>query len=154
MAKPLFAARLTPYRSLSNRGFIILMGFVSLICLGVGGYFYLLGAWPVFGFMGLDILLVYGAFKLNYRAARAYEDIHVSRQQVLVRQVSPRGREKQHRYNPFGTRFVVDRHDEIGITDMALKTRDKKLSIGGFLNPEDKESFAEAFGLALARAKS
>ena len=150
----LFSARLTPYRSLGRRGFLILMAFVSLVCFGIGAYFYAIGAWPVVGFMGLDALLIYGAFKLNYRAARAYEDIQVSRQEVSILQVSPRGRERLHKYNPFFTRFVIDRHDEIGITKMMLKSRQRKLSIGGFLNPSDKESFAEAFGLALAQARN
>ena len=47
--------------------FFWLMVFFVGVSLIVGGYFWALGAWPVFGFFGLDIVLLYGAFRLNYR---------------------------------------------------------------------------------------
>src|SRR4029078_9097194 len=68
-----FRALLTPHRSLSPTGFMILMGAVCLVSFGTGLLFYLLGAWPVIGFMGLDVLLIYVAFRLNYREGRLYE---------------------------------------------------------------------------------
>ncbi|MFD0916994.1 DUF2244 domain-containing protein [Pseudahrensia aquimaris] len=148
-----FAARLTPYRSLDGQGFRILMGVFGLICFGVGVFFFALGLWPVLGFMGLDFLLIYWAFKANYRSAKAYEDVEVSRAHVLVRKVTPKGREQEHRFDQFGTRFEVERHDEIGITKMRVANRAKAVELGYFLNPLDRESFAEAFSNALSRAK-
>ncbi len=55
---PLFAARLTPYRSLGKKGFLIFMIVLSAICFGAGILFVMIGAWPVFGFLGLDVLLI------------------------------------------------------------------------------------------------
>ena len=78
---PFFAAMLTPYRSLGANGFRILMLVVCAICLVAGLVFLALGAWPVFGFLGLDILLIFLAFRWNYKAARAYEQVSVSRTQ-------------------------------------------------------------------------
>ena len=66
-------AVLTPYRSLSRRGFILVMSLIAAINLVVGGMFYAIGAWPVVGFLGLDVLLVYWAFRVNYRSAAAFE---------------------------------------------------------------------------------
>ena len=71
----LFAARLTPHRSLSRTGFVVLMAVASAISFGAGLVFLLMGAWPVFGFFGLDVLLIYWAFRINFRHARASEDI-------------------------------------------------------------------------------
>ncbi len=60
----------------------------------------------------------------------------------------------QHRFNPFWARFSVARHEEIGITRMLVEAQGSSVSIGGFLNPDDRESFAAAFSRALATAKS
>ena len=153
-APVIFAARLTPYRSLAQRHFRILLGCVAGFCLIVGTVFFVLGLWPVVGFLGLDVALFYWAFKSNYRSARAYEDVEVSRQHVLLRKVSPKGRAREHRFQQFGTRFEVDRHEEIGITQMRLSSRKQAVSFGYFLNPADRESFAHNFSRAMATAKN
>ena len=151
--EPFFKALLTPHRSLGRKGFVILMG--SLVAgWGVTGLFFLAqGAWPVFGFFGLDILLVYIAFRLNYRAARAREEVSVSRTALDIRKVDPSGKAEAHRFNPFWARFSVKRHDEIGITGMAVEAQGQTVPIGSFLNPDDRESFARAFSGALAQAR-
>lgn len=151
--KPIFAARLIPHRSLSRKGFILLMLFVGATCFASGILFLSMGAWPVFGFFGLDALLIWGAFKLNYRSARAFEEIAVWQDAIEFRQVSPAGRAQTHRLNPFWTRFVVERHEEFGIMRMALREKGREFDIGSFLNPPDRASFAAAFDAALSRAR-
>ena len=150
---PLFQARLTPHRSLSRRGYVRLMAFVAIFCLTVGTVFLAQGLWPVFGFMGADILILWLAFKASFRSARAYEDVRVTREAVDLRQVTPAGRETRHSFPQFGTRFEVDRHEEIGITQMRLANRARRVAFGALLNPGDRESFAAAFAQAMARAK-
>src|SRR5579872_4032025 len=86
----LFSAIITPHRSLSGFGFLVLMGAVGAVSFAAGTLFLILGAWPVFGFFGLDVLLVYWAFRLNYRAARAYEEVMVTPSELRVRKVSHR----------------------------------------------------------------
>ena len=54
---------LTPHRSLSPTGFLIFMAVLGGISFVTGMVFLLAGAWPVFGFLGLDVLLVYWAFR-------------------------------------------------------------------------------------------
>src|ERR1700676_825559 len=71
----LFSALLTPHRSLNRTGFLVLMGFLSVVSFITGLAFLLMGAWPVFGFFGLDVLIVYWAFRINFRRAKATEDI-------------------------------------------------------------------------------
>lgn len=149
----IFAARLTPYRSLEPEGFKWLMTTIGIICLTVGLVFYSLGLWPVLGFMGLDFLIIYWAFKANYRSAKAYEDVEVSRQHVLLRKVTEKGRETKFEFPQFGTRFKVDRHEKIGITKMRLANRNREVELGYFLNPLDRETFARAFSGALSQAK-
>lgn len=151
---PFFRALLTPHRSMGRNGFIVLMAMVSAVSFGVGLFFWSIGAWPVFGFFGLDVALIYLAFRLNYRAARAREEVSVSRVAVDIRKIAPSGRAAEHRFNPFWARFQVSRHEEIGITGMAVEGQGRVVSVGGFLNPDDRESFATAFGRALATARA
>ena len=151
---PFFKAMLTPHRSLGRNGFMILMAVLVGVWIATGAVFLSMGAWPVFGFFGLDVLLIYVAFRMNYRAARAREEVSVSRTRLDIRKVAPSGRAEEHRFNPFWTRFRIDRHDEIGITCMAVEGQGRLVAIGGFLNPDDRETFADAFGRALATAKA
>jgi len=151
---PFFRALLTPHRSLGPRGFRVLMGIMvtgSLVC---GLFFISIGAWPIFGFFGLDVLLLYIAFKVNYRSGRMCEEVSVSRTALAIRQIFPSGKTREHRFNPFWARFSVSRHDEIGITRMAVEGQGQQVAIGSFLNPDDRESFAKAFTRALATAKA
>ncbi len=150
---PIFKALLTPHRSLGRTGFLVLMGLLVAIWIGMGGMFLSMGAWPVFGFFGLDVLLIYLAFRASYRSGRAREEVAVSRTRLDIRKVAPSGREEAHAFNPFWTKFRIARHDEIGITDMAVEGEGRRVAIGAFLNPDDRESFAAAFGQALATAK-
>ena len=151
---PFFKALLTPHRSLGRTGFLVLMG-ALLFGWGVTALFFLAqGAWPVAGFFGLDIVAVYLAFRLNYRAGRAREEVSVSRTSLEIRKVAPSGKSAFHRMNPFWTKFRVRRHSEIGITGMAVEAKGRSVPIGAFLNPDDRESFAKAFSQALATARA
>ncbi|CAN7520297.1 DUF2244 domain-containing protein [Rhizobium sp. LjRoot254] len=152
-SEPVFNAVLTPYRSLGRNGFRIVIGLTLVFCLFNMAFFFITGALPVAMFFGLDFALLYGAFYLNYRAARAREEVSVSRTELSIRKVSPSGRARTSRYNPFWAKFQVDRHHEFGITGMAVTGEGRRTPVGNFLNPDDRESFARAFTSALASVK-
>lgn len=153
-SKPDFFAELTPHRSLGRNGFLLLMLLVGSTCFVSGIMFLVIGAWPVFVFMGLDVLIIFLAFKINYRDGRAKERVSIAREELRVEKIDPAGRVKEHVFNPYWSRFVVDRHEEYGITKMEIASQGNSLMIGSFLNPMDRESFAVAFNQALIRAKS
>lgn len=150
---PVFAARLFPYRSLGPKGFAAVMLVFGVAWFFTGIAFMSMGAWPIFAFMGLDFLILWIAFRLNYRSGRQFEEVAVWPHDLRIRQVSPAGRVREHSFNPFWTRFRVDRHDEIGITKMVLMGQGREVAIGAFLNPADRESFAAAFTAALGQVK-
>lgn len=151
--QPIFAAELVPHRSLGRKGFRILLLLTGSVCLVHALFFVMTGAWPIGLFFGLDFLLLYGAFLLNYRSGRAREEVVVSRTRLLIRKFTPSGRMTEHRFNPFWARFFVRRHDEIGITSMLVTGEGRRTDVGSFLNPDDRESFAKAFRSALATVK-
>jgi|ERR1700722_755489 len=149
----LFSAIITPHRSLSGVGFLILMSALSAVSFAAGIIFLMLGAWPVFGFFGLDVLLVYWAFRLNYRAARAYEEVMVTPSELRVRKVSHHGKVAEWSLNPLWVRLDRDTHEEFGIERLFLVSRGRRLPIAGFLSPPEKESFAAALTAAIGEAK-
>lgn len=151
--KHVFAARLTPHRSLGKTGFLLLMCFVAFTCFISGILFYAIGAWPVMIFFGVDILLVWLAFKLNYYSAKGWEEITLKKDKVKVSQFKPSGRVVEHSFNPFWTKFIVERHEEYGVMKLMLASKNKSLEIGSFLNSEDKQSFAKKFDAEFARVK-
>lgn len=150
---PIFEALLVPHRSLNRRGFNALMLVLGAISVLTGIGFVANGAWPVVGFFGLDVLLVWIAFRASYRSGKAREEVAVSRSDLRIRQVSPAGRVSEAHYNPFWARFNVARHDEFGIVGMRVVGEGRQTEIGRLLNPDDRESFAAAFNRALLTAK-
>ncbi len=150
---PLFSARLTPHRSLSRGGFIALMAFVTLVSFAAGVMFLMMGAWPVFAFFGLNALIIYWAFKVNFRRAAATEDIMVTPYEIRVRRVSHRGHVVEWSLNPLWVRLEQKAHAEFGIEKLYLVSRGRRLSIGNFLGPDEKASFSKALLEAIQAAK-
>jgi uncharacterized membrane protein len=149
----IFSAVITPHRSLGPTGFLIFM-----LCLGglsfiSGVIFVSLGAWPVVGFFGLDVLLVYFAFRANYRSARAYEEVIVTASELTVRKVNHRGGVREWTLNPLWVRLERIVHEEFGIERLFLVSHGRRLGIAGFLGPAEKASFARALTNALGEAK-
>src|SRR5262249_33195950 len=149
----IFSARLRPHRSLPRAGFIIVMVLLAGISFAAGTVFLLLGAWPVFGFFGLDVLLVYIAFRINYRAAGSYEEVTVTPSQLVVRKVSHRGEAQQWTLNPLWARLDCETHEEFGIEDVFLVSHGKRLALARCLGRGEKEDFAIALRAALAQAR-
>ena len=149
----IFSAVLTPHRSLSPTGFLIFMLVLGGISFVSGMVFLLAGAWPIFGFFGLDVLLVYWAFRSNYRTARAYEEVKVTASELTLRKVSHHGRISEWTLNPLWVRLDRDEHAEFGIERLYLVSRGRRLPVGGFLGPDEKASFAQALTAALGEAK-
>jgi uncharacterized membrane protein len=149
----IFAAVITPHRSLSSTGFLVLMLCIGGLSFFSGVAFLLIGAWPVFGFLGLEVLLVYWAFRVNFRAARAYEEVTVTASELTVRKVSHRGSVREWTLNPVWVRLDRIVHEEFGIERLFLVSHGRRLSIGGFLGPDEKASFAKALATALGEAR-
>jgi uncharacterized membrane protein len=149
----IFSAIITPHRSLGPTGFLIFMACLGGLSFVSGIVFVLIGAWPVFGFFGLDVLLVYVAFRANYRSARAYEEVTVTAAELTVRKVNHRGGVRQWTLNPLWVRLERIVHAEFGIERLFLVSHGRRVVIAGFLNPAEKASFARALTRALGEAR-
>ena len=112
-----------------------------------------MGAWPVFGFFGLDVIAVYWAFKVNFRAAKASEQISVTPSELRVRRISHRGDVVEFVFNPLWVRLDRQVHEEYGVEKLYLVSKGRHLAVGSFLGPDEKASFAKALTAALHAAR-
>jgi uncharacterized membrane protein len=149
----LFSAVLTPHRSLNRTGFMLVMTFLTVISFAAGVAFWMMGAWPVFGFFGLDVLAIYIAFKINFRRAKASEEISVTPSELRVRRISHRGHVVEWVLNPLWVQLDQIAHEEFGIERLYLVSRGRRVSIGSFLGPNEKASFASALMAGLVAAR-
>lgn len=147
-----FRAVLRPHRSLGPAGFVLFMGIVSAISFTIGAVFYAMGAWPVLGFFGLDVLIIYIAFRLNYRAGRLYETVELSPSDLTITRVHPSGREEHFSFNPYWARVRLA-HGRDGRTDLRLHLHGKELSFGRFLTDDERRDFAQCLSNALLEAR-
>lgn len=152
--RALFSVRLTPHRSLPKNGFVLLMLLIGALAGSSAMMFLALGAWPVVAFLLVDIAIIFLAFQLSYRSGRQYEDVVVTPNELLIRRVSPWGRISEDRLHPVWTRLkTAYDHEEERVLAIKLESKGRQLSVGAFMNPDDKESFAIALGDVLARVK-
>ena len=149
----LFSALLTPHRSLNRTGFLVLMAVLSLISFAAGVVFLLMGAWPVFGFFGLDVLAIYWAFRVNFRDATATEEIRVTPSELRIRRVNHRGDVVEWVLNPLWVQLDQKTHAEFGIEKLYLVSKGRSISIARFLGADEKASFAKALTAALQAAR-
>ena len=125
------------------------MGLVLLIVV----ILLLMGAWPVLGFFGLDLLAIWWAFRINFRAAKACEEIRITPSELRVRRTSHRGHVVEWVLNPLWVRLDQTGDAEFGIERLYLVSSGRRVSIGSFLGPDEKASFAKALLAALQAAK-
>jgi uncharacterized membrane protein len=147
-----FEAVLAPNRSLPNAGFAAVMAVVIAVNLALGLAFFFKGAWPVLGFCGLDILIVWIAFRVSYRQGRLRERVRVTPDDFWVSRVLPSGHESRWRLQPVWTRVAIDRpvgHE----SQVRVTSRGRTLILGSFLSPAERASFADALAGALARLR-
>ena len=150
-APVIFDAVLSPNRSLGRAGFLAVMAGVVVVSVGLGTYFLLQGAWPVFGFFGLDIVLLYLAFRLSYRSGRLRETIRVTADEVAIRRIAPNGRTTEWRFNPYWLRVHLDEPVEHH-SQITLSSHGRSLVIGAYLAPEERASLVRALRDALGEA--
>lgn len=144
-ANETYVLLLEPHRSLSKRGFLILMLCLCGVSFAAGLIFLLQGAWPVFGFFGLDVLLVYLAFKANFKSGGQRELIEIENGHVTVRTFQPSGKESIDQFDAYWCRFMLESEK------LLIKCRSETLEIGKFLIPDERAEVVNELDTALYR---
>ena len=142
-----FSTLLRPHRSLSPVGFKWLIRAVLLANLLVALPMYMLGAWPVAGFCGLDVALIWYLFHRNYVDARRSETLTLTNRELVVERVSPDGEREQHRLDAYWLRI------ELG-DRLVLTSRGNRVAVGRFLGAPERQRVAGELQAALAAMRS
>lgn len=150
--KAVFDAVLYPNRSLPNAGFVAVMTVIVGVYAVLSVFAYVIGAWPVVGFCGVDAFLVWLAFRLSYRQGRLHERVLVTPEDMWVSRVLPSGHEMRWRLQPFWTRVEFDRparHE----SQLCVTSKGRTLVLGAFLSPPEWDEFAKALQHALQKMR-
>lgn len=151
--KILFDAILRPYRSLGRGGFVILMSCICGISLAVSVLFYAIGAWPVIGFFGLDVLALYIAFRINYRRARAFESLNLTPSRLRVEKVDIHGHSNRTDLMPYWLRIDLQEPDN-RTSRLCLWSHGAMISVGDFLPAAERSRLAQDLEAALYRLRN
>jgi len=142
-------ATLTPHRSLTRQGFLAVMLMVVAVNFVVGGLFVALGAWPVAGFAGLDILIIWWAFRANFADARQMERISITDHELILDKVRKDKAQEQQRFVRRWVRVELEEEREL-IGRLLLVSGGRRVPVGEFLAPEERKTLAVALKSALA----
>lgn len=143
---------LWPYRSLSITGFRFVMLAFAVAILALGFGFFILGAWPVVGFLGVEIGVVWYAFRVNYRSGQLVETIKIGRKDVQIKRTDWRGREHQHKLaSPWVEAVLIPTNADKD--KLVLRHHADHFEIGSFLPPIEKPPLARALNNAFSRMR-
>lgn len=146
----LFEAVIVPHRSLSRRGMRRLLGAIGLACGVNAAAFVAIGAWPVGGFTGVELLLAAVLLRLNQRAARASEALLLTETALRVIRTDPGGRRSERVLSPAW--LTVHLEDRPGrVPGLWLGARGAREEVARSLGEQEKRDLAQALGDALHR---
>ncbi len=148
-----FGAVLQPHRSLSPFGFRVLMAAVCIAFCAVGLAFLLVGAWPVLGFCGLEVVLIYALFRLNFRSLARYETIRLTDRELELCRIAPDGATERVTFQPYWLRVTVEEKPGRA-SRLILSSHGRAVTVGAFLAPDERVALAEALTEALARQRA
>ncbi len=153
-----FEQYIVPRRSLGPIGFRILMGVIIVLSFAIGMFFFSLGAWPVTGFFGLDVLLIYWAFKLHYRYAKAVEIIRVVGDQLTITRIDHKGKQEDFSYNSYWVSVRMARSPDVteknGHALLEARSHGRGTFFGADLTPELRRDFLISLSQALRECKN
>jgi uncharacterized membrane protein len=150
---PLFEDTLIPHRSLTPRGFRALMLAACAASTALSVPFYLMGAWPVVGFLGLDVLAIYVAFRANFRSARAREHFRLTYFELTFARVTAAGARREWRFAPAWVRLERIDDEDYGLQSLTLIHRGQAWGIARGVGPQRKGEFASRLTHALVEAR-
>jgi len=143
METPQLDLLLKPHRSLPPRGFVAVMLALCMASFAAGIVFVSMGAWPVVPFLGLDVLLVWLAFKTNYAGARACERIRLFADRLEIQRIDPWGRKRTQTLEPYWLSVAAGER-------VMLRSHGKATTVGAFLGVQAQADLADTLRAALA----
>jgi uncharacterized membrane protein len=152
MAQTYMDAVITPHRSLSERGFIILIAVVTIANCCSAAVFVHMGAVFVPFFLGIDVMAVLVAFTVSYRQARRVERVTITAREVRVTHETPSWSRVVWESPTAFTRVNVEREDEQTF-GLRLALSGREVAVAQALSPRERGEFAKALEQAIWEAR-
>lgn len=153
LEQPLYATTIRPAQSLTRTGFWLVMLLCCLPALASSISFWRMGLWPIAGFFGLDILVLFAALKISQLRSHSLEEVTIWPFEILVRRTPHRGKSQEWRLNPLWTRISCVEDDEYGVQVLSLVSRRQRVVVARDAAPAQRAGVATDLTHALARAK-
>lgn len=147
-------AEIRPNRSLSQRGFIVLICVVTFFNCAAAAVFLAMGAYFVPMFLGLDVLAVILAFLASFAAARRVERVQVTAREVRVVEETPRHTRVLWESPTAFTRVTREVDEDDTIVDLRLTMSGKHAPVARALSPGERADFATALERAIYDARA
>ena len=143
---------LWPHRSLSQRGFTILLLCLGSLAIAIGLGFFLIGAWPVIGFMGLELGVLYAAFRLNYRDGKASEQVMIHATGLDLIRISSKGKQENACFDShwLSAELLPQKGKR---STLAIRHHHHHHEIGAFLPPAEKQAVKDLINDRLSAAR-
>ena len=151
--RPIFEALLYPHRSLGRKGYAILIAGTALIVFLYGMVFLVIGAWPIFGFLGGEWLLFWFLFRKNHRGDDRAERIRLYADHLLFERFDRRGNHVIERLQPYWLNVILERAEEPD-NALYLRSHGRSFEVGAFLAPQERRTLAAELRAVLQRHRS
>jgi len=145
-------AVITPNRSLSQHGFVVLICIVTALNCVSAAVFMAMGATLVPIFLGLDVMAIAVAFLVSFRAAKRVERVQVSARAVRVIQETPRWTRVVWESPTAFTRVATETDDDV-MVGLSLALSGQELPVAAALSPGERADFARALEQAIYAAR-
>ena len=154
MTSPLYMdAEIKPNRSLSERGFVVLISVITAANVASAVVFMKLGAHLVPWFLAVDVLAIGVAFLASFKAGRIIERVRVSAAEVVITYETPTASRIVWESPTAFTRVTAERDEENRVMALKLGLSGRHTPVAAALSPRERGEFARALEAAIWRAK-
>ncbi len=129
------------------------MFFITIPASYIGISFFIMGAWPVLGFMGLEIILIYVAFKVLFKRSESYEHILLDKDKLKIFYNKKNVTLKEVELEPTWLQVKVEdiyKNKDV----LTLSSHGKKIVLGNFLIPKERLKLAKKIRYGLNEWKN
>ena len=126
--------------SLSSTGRLFVFAFIFAVSIGIAAGFALLGAWLILPFAGLEMLVLYLAFRYVDRRAGDFERIAIAGDRVEI-EICEAGRSSSYEFNRCWAQLVSREGERL-----ALRSHGREVEIGRYLDDEQRFALGREIG--------
>ncbi len=135
---------LNPNRSLTKSTFYLIIILLLIISISVGFFFYTLGAWPVIGFFGIDILFFTLIFYFHNKSLKISERIILTKNEMIIEKIKPFGKNLIVKFAPPNWINITIKKSIYNKSRLIIHSHGSAIFVGDFLTKVEKIQLADS----------